>query len=105
MTWDAAYVFCLQQGGHLADSTDFQVIKGNLSSGRRHWIRKSITEHEWSWSNGTSFDSSQSSWPFNGVQNTSGERCAYAFEENGTTFWKDSSCDECRLFFCTPCEV
>ena len=102
MTWKAAYAFCTQQGGHLVDSTAFQVIKGNLSNGTRHLIQ---TEYEWSWSNGTSFNSSHSMRPFIEVKNTSGERCAYANKENGTTFLKDSSCDECRLFFCPQCET
>ena len=113
MTWEAAHVFCLQQEGHLADSTDFQAIKGKFSNGTRHWIRGDTNGHEfrnassyaWYWSNGTSFSSSESLWPLKEVGNTSGERCAYAYKENGTISWKDSSCDECRLFFCTPCEV
>ena len=113
MTWEAAYVFCLQQGGHLVDPTDFQVIKGNLSNATPHWIRGNITGHKfrhsssyaWHWSNGTSFNSNENIWQLKEVRNTSGERCAYAYEENGTTFWKDSPCHECHLFFCTLCEV
>ena len=113
MTWEAAHVFCFQHGGHLADFTDFQDIKGNLSNGKRYWIQgdKSGQEflknssYDWYWSNGTSFNSSQSLWQFSNMTNTSGERCAYVFRDKDIISLKDSSCDECRSFFCTPCEV
>ena len=112
MTWEAADVFCWQQEGHLADITDFQVIKGNLSNGKRYWIQGDKagqeflknSSYDWYWSNGTSFDTSQSLWQFSEMTSTSGERCAYVYEENDL-FRKDSSCDECRWFFCTLCEV
>ena len=112
MTWEAAHVFCLQQEGYLADFNDFQVIKRNLSNGKRYWIRGDkagqefgkISSYGWYWSNGTLFNSSQNLWQFSNMTSTRGERCAYAYKENDL-FRKDSSCDECRWFFCTPCEV
>jgi hypothetical protein len=110
MTWKDAYDFCTEEGGRFPNSIEVQMIGTHsstlLPNGTQFWIYENKNDSlDWVWPNGTLFRPTQFKGASNKMGNTSGERCAYVYEENNTKVLKDSSCDECRWFFCKRCEV
>ena len=105
--WIAAHVFCLEQGGHLANSTELVGNQISLENTRKHsscWIATrevfaSLNPLDgWHWINGSPFDY-RTSWSAGTLKNTGqvGPRCAAL---SGRSSWEVLNCSKPYFFIC-----
>ena len=121
MTWKAAHVFCSQQGGHLANSSEVEVIKTKPALVKKqYWLSSAKLKvfsgkdllQGWYWSDGSLLNTSNG-WLQNHnlriFHNFEKERCAFVSSfKNGNIYWKDDFCDSNlskRRFICKPSQV
>ena len=100
-------MFCLEQGGHLANSTELVSNKISLNNTGKHsscWIatREVFAPLNpldgWHWINGSPFDY-RTSWSFGTLKNTGqvGPRCAALSSRSS---WEVLNCSKPYFFIC-----